>query len=228
MYPIWEAIQHPESAGRLIAMASIKLITMVICYLRYLYCPLNVLKFNPSTAKKEGVKLPQSTFLHITQTSRPAAKFSSVTFPEYVFARNGARSWLPMTSRLRHDAMTCQSDVIVLRKMEIYSIYTFTRSGIMEQWIKHKLYHLKSEILWWHDVTHDNMSSHHIRDITSRLHEHKVGYLNSSISRCKLHYITLHYITITAFQTPPTPKVTSGASTITCYTKYSPPAQHAG
>ena len=38
--------------------------------------------------------------------------------------------------------------------------------------------------------------------------------------------ITLH--TLSAFQTPPTPKVTSGASTITCYTKYSPPAQHAG
>ena len=36
------------------------------------------------------------------------------------------------------------------------------------------------------------------------------------------------YITLSAFQTPPTPKVTSGASTITCYTKYSPPAQHAG
>ena len=27
---------------------------------------------------------------------------------------------------------------------------------------------------------------------------------------------TLHYITLSAFQTPPTPKVTSGASTITC------------
>ena len=40
------------------------------------------------------------------------------------------------------------------------------------------------------------------------------------------YYITLHYII--AFQTPPTPKVTSGASTITCYTKYSPLAQHAG
>ena len=42
-----------------------------------------------------------------------------------------------------------------------------------------------------------------------------------------LHF-TLHYITLSAFQTPPTPKVTSGASTITCYTKYSPPAQHSG
>ena len=40
--------------------------------------------------------------------------------------------------------------------------------------------------------------------------------------------ITLHYITLSAFQTLPIPKVTSGASTITCYTKYSPPAQHAG
>ena len=31
------------------------------------------------------------------------------------------------------------------------------------------------------------------------------------------HHITLHYITLSAFQTPPTSKVTSGASTITCY-----------
>ena len=38
---------------------------------------------------------------------------------------------------------------------------------------------------------------------------------------------TLHYITLSAIQMPPTPKVTSGASTITCYTKYNPPAQHA-
>ena len=49
------------------------------------------------------------------------------------------------------------------------------------------------------------------------------------ITRLKNQYnITLHYITLLAFPTPPTPKVTSGASTITCYTKYSPPAQHAG
>ena len=34
--------------------------------------------------------------------------------------------------------------------------------------------------------------------------------------------------TSSSFQTPLTPKVTSSASTITCYTKYSPPAQHAG
>ena len=40
------------------------------------------------------------------------------------------------------------------------------------------------------------------------------------------HY-TLHFIKLSAFQMPPTPKLTSGASTITCYTKYSPPAQHA-
>ena len=39
----------------------------------------------------------------------------------------------------------------------------------------------------------------------------------------RLVSITLHYITLSAFQTPPTPKVTSGASTITCHTKYSPP-----
>ena len=41
-------------------------------------------------------------------------------------------------------------------------------------------------------------------------------------------HITLPYITLPSFQTQLTPKVTSGASTITCYTKYSPPAQHAG
>ena len=33
----------------------------------------------------------------------------------------------------------------------------------------------------------------------------------------------LNYITLPPFQTPLTPKATSGASTITCYTKYSPP-----
>ena len=38
----------------------------------------------------------------------------------------------------------------------------------------------------------------------------------------------IHKLTLSSFQTPLTPKVTSGASTITCYTKYSPPAQHAG
>ena len=38
----------------------------------------------------------------------------------------------------------------------------------MENWIKHELYHLNNKILWWHDVTHDNMSSHDIRDLTSR------------------------------------------------------------
>ena len=43
-----------------------------------------------------------------------------------------------------------------------------------------------------------------------------------------LHYITLHYITLSAFQTPPSREVVSGASTIKCYTKYSPTAQHAG
>ena len=32
-----------------------------------------------------------------------------------------------------------------------------------------------------------------------------------------------HYITLSSFQMPLTPKVTRGASTITCYMKYSPP-----
>ena len=77
-------------------------------------------------------------------------------------ARNGASLdflWLRV--------MTCQSDVIFLRKNEI-SIYTFKCSGIMNKWIKHELFHLNNEISWWHDMTHDNMSSHHIRQITSR------------------------------------------------------------
>ena len=42
--------------------------------------------FNPSTVKGGGGKItPQITFLPITQTTRPAAKIPSVTFPEYVF-----------------------------------------------------------------------------------------------------------------------------------------------
>ena len=41
-------------------------------------------------------------------------------------------------------------------------------------------------------------------------------------------YGTLHYITLSSFQTPLTPEVTSGASTIICYTKYNPPAQLVG
>ena len=72
--------------------------------------------------------------------------------------------WLPVT--LLYGVITCQSDVIFLRKMEI-GIYTFIRSGIMENWIKHELYHLNNEVLWWHDVTHDNMSSYDICDMTS-------------------------------------------------------------
>ena len=45
-------------------------------------------------------------------------------------------------------------------------------------------------------------------------------------SRTQLRTVTLHYIS--SFQTPLTPWVTSGASTDTCYTKYSSLAQHAG
>ena len=67
-------------------------------------------------------------------------------------------------SRRRHDVSKwCH----FLRKMEI-SIYTFTRSGIMENWIKHEYFYFNNEILRWHDATHDNMSSHDIRDMTSR------------------------------------------------------------
>ena len=51
-------------------MANIELNTMVICYLRYIYCLLNVLKFNPSTAKRGGVKLtPEHIFAHYTDIS---------------------------------------------------------------------------------------------------------------------------------------------------------------
>ena len=67
----------------------------------------------------------------------------------------------------RHDVMTCQSDVIFLRKNEI-SIYTFKCSGIMENWKKHELFHSNNEISWWHDMTPDNMSSHDIRHMTWR------------------------------------------------------------
>ena len=61
--------------------------------------------------------------------------------------------------------MTCQSDVIFLRKNEV-SIYTFKCSGIMENWLKHELFHLNNEISWWHDMTHDNMSLRDIRHVS--------------------------------------------------------------
>ena len=38
----------------------------------------------------------------------------------------------------------------------------------METWMKHDLYHLNNEVLWWHDLIHDNMSSRDIRDMSSR------------------------------------------------------------
>ena len=47
----------------------------------------NEKRINPSTAKGGGggkITL-QSTFLPITQTTRPTAKIPLVTFPEYVF-----------------------------------------------------------------------------------------------------------------------------------------------
>ena len=46
-----------------------------------------------------------------------------------------------------------------------------------------------------------------------------------SIERALVNLCTLHYIIVISNATP---LVTSGASTITCYTKYGPPAQHAG
>ena len=38
----------------------------------------------------------------------------------------------------------------------------------MENWKKHELFHSNNEVSWWHDMTHDNMSSHDIRHMTSR------------------------------------------------------------
>ena len=38
----------------------------------------------------------------------------------------------------------------------------------MENWMKHELFHLNNDLSWWHDMIHDNMSSHDIRHMTSR------------------------------------------------------------
>ena len=85
--------------------------------------------------------------------------------------------------------MTCQSDVIFLRKNEI-CIYTFKCSGIMENWIKHELFHSNNEVSWWLDMTHDNMSSHDIRHMTyvirqGMTYEHKIWHLTSCLCRCE-------------------------------------------
>ena len=42
----------------------------------------------------------------------------------------------------------------------------------METWMKHDLYHLNNEVLWWHDLIHDNMSSRDIRDIRDMTSRH--------------------------------------------------------
>ena len=122
--------------------------------------------FNSSTAKGGRGKItPQTTFLPITQTTRPAAKIPFVPFPEYVFARNGASLdflWLRIMTSWRVKVTS-----FFWEKNEV-SIYTFKCSGIMENWIKHEVFHLNNEIPWWHDMTHDNMSSHDIRHMTSR------------------------------------------------------------
>ena len=71
-----------------------------------------------------------------------------------------------------------------------------------------------------------------INDVADVCEKHKI-WLHVDVSRLiielylQIIFISSHYITLSAFQTPPTPKVTSGASTIiTCYTKYSPPASY--
>ena len=119
---------------------------------------------NPSTAKGEGSKLPpRAHFCLLLRQLYQQPKFlrwlSWICFLHgmvLVLTSCDFASWRHNVSKWRH----------FFRKMEI-SIYTVIRSGIMENWIKHELYHLNNEILWWHDVTHDTMSSHDIRDMTS-------------------------------------------------------------
>ena len=88
-------------------------------------------------------------------------------------------SWRHDVSKWRH----------FLRKNEI-SIYTFKCSGIMENWIKHELFHSNNEVSWWHDMSRDNMSSHDIRYMTyvirqGMTYEHKIWHLTSCICRCE-------------------------------------------
>ena len=75
------------------------------------------------------------------------------------------------------------------------------------------------------EVRTDSQSVRKLRLYTVRTHFYIVTYQSilKSISRyCLVNRFYIHYITLSAFQTPPTLKVTSGgASTITCYTKYS-------
>ena len=114
-----------------------------------------------------GWNYPQRTFLHmhITRTSRPAAKNSFGDFSWICFLHGMV---LVLTSYdFASDVMMCQNGVIFWEKYKLAST-PFIQSGIVENCINHELYHLNNEIAWWHDVTHDNMSSHDIRDMTSR------------------------------------------------------------
>ena len=71
--------------------------------------------------------------------------------------------------------------------MEI-SIYTFAWSGIMENWMKHELYHLNNEILWWHDSWQYVITWHTWQHVKAWLHKHWVGYLTSFVAVSELDW----------------------------------------
>ena len=83
------------------------------------------------------------------------------------------------------------------------------------------LHYITLHYITLHYITLLYITPHHIAS-------HRIASHHITSHHITSHHTTLHYITLSSFQTPLTPKVTSGASTITCYTKYSPPAQHAG
>ena len=141
---------------------------------------------NPLTLPRpRGVKLPpRAHFCLLLRQLDQQPKFLRWLFLNMFSARNGGSLdilWLRV--------MTCQSDVIFLRKNEI-CIYTFKCSGIMENWIKHELFHSNNEVSWWHVMTHDNMSSHDIRHMTYVIRQgmtygHKIWHQTSCLCHCE-------------------------------------------
>ena len=87
---------------------------------------------------------------------------------------------------LRHDAMTCQNDVIILRKMEI-SIYTFNTIGNYGKLNKTWVVSLEqgNSMMTWRDSWQYVITWHTWHDVKAWRHKHKVGYLTSSICRCR-------------------------------------------
>ena len=84
----------------------------------------------------------------------------------------------------RHDVSKWQ--YFVCKKGKLAFTHLHDR-GVMENWMKHELYHFNNELLWWHDVIHDNMSSRDIFDMTSR-HDFMSISIKSDffyICRCK-------------------------------------------